>query len=97
MGSEFRDLDMTPRYVPTVMRCIDGWYPVRDYIAYPPNTHPEGCPIKSEYTALACRTEGGVRWFGVVRAYINSELRMVVEGINSRDEVRMSWPICRRL
>lgn len=36
-------------------------------------------------------SNGLTRWFGCERAYINSELRMVLVGHNSRDEVRQTW------
>jgi ABC-type phosphate/phosphonate transport system substrate-binding protein len=36
---------------------------------------------------------GQSRWYGCIRAYINAELRMVIVGTNSRDEVRAKWEI----
>lgn len=89
--------DFTPRYAPARVLIVRdrtaGELDVQQYIAHPPGAHPAGCPLVPECTALELRTAAGSRWYGVHRAYINSELRMVVEGINSRDEVRRQWAI----
>lgn len=78
----------TPRYVPERMNGV----PVTSYRIHPPGTHPKS-PIKDSMTALECVTSYGSRWFGITRGYINSELKMVVEGNNRRDEVRMKWKV----
>jgi hypothetical protein len=95
---KMNDLDMTPRYAPTkILFFRKGkaiFAPVIQAISHPPGNHPADCPIKTTMTALELRTEYGSRWFGCERAYINSELRMVVEGTNKLDEIRMKWPIC---
>lgn len=88
--------DFTPRYAPERVVCqgkVD--VPVRSYRAYPKGQHPQGCPLVPDCTALEMVTEHGSRWYGCERAYINSELRMVVVGINSRDTVRKRWAICK--
>ncbi len=93
-----QDLDMTPRYAPaqTIVFGREGAYaePVEQYIAHPVGAHPKNCPIAPGWTVLEMRTRHGVRWFGCMRAYINSELKMVVVGTSPRDEVRMKWPVC---
>jgi hypothetical protein len=92
------DYDLTPRYAPTEVMIVSGkrfgMAPVIGAIAHPPMAHPKGCPLIQECCALELQTEFGSRWFGCERAYINSELRMVVIGTPSRDEVRMKWSVC---
>lgn len=92
------DLDMTPRYAPTEVLVVSGGggrtAPVIQSIVHPPGDHPKGCPLVKTITALELKTAFGSRWYGVERAYINSELRMVVVGTPKRDEVRMKWPVC---
>jgi len=89
-------IDRVPRYAPSkviiaqAMKLAD----VDSYHVYPPNVHPDKCPIKPEYTVLECRTQYGSRWFGCESAHINSELRMVVIGFDTRDEVRAKWEVC---
>ncbi len=98
MPCDTTELDMTPRYAPlqTIVYGRDGAYgePVEQYLVHPVGAHPANCPIASGWTVLEMRTRHGKRWFGCSRAYINSELRMVVVGTNPRDEVRMKWPVC---
>jgi hypothetical protein len=88
------DLDMTPRYTPdrVIVPKAMKLCPVTNAISHPPGTHPRS-PIKNDMTALELVTTRGSRWFGCERAYINSELRMVIVGTNTRDEVRMKWPV----
>jgi len=57
---------------------------------YPPHLHPWS-PIRDDIGALELRNGYRVRWYGCERAYINAELRLVVVGHNSRDEVRATW------
>src|SRR5690349_10952274 len=89
--------DLTPRYAPDRVIVISGperkayAEPVHKYIAHPEGAHPKGCPLRPDCVALELVTTFGSRWYGCQRAYINSELRMVVVGANSRDEVRMQW------
>lgn len=93
------DLDMTPRYLPDSF-IIANWnlrsgggssHTVVQCIFHPAGTH-RG-PIREDWPAVQAVTEYGSRWFGCTRAYINSELRMVVIGTPQRDEVRMKWEI----
>lgn len=89
--------DLTPRYAPShvIIPARMRLYPVTGYHFYPAGQHPPTLPkvIKPTYGVLECRTEAGSRYFGCVRAYINSALRMVVIGTNPRDAVRMTWDI----
>jgi hypothetical protein len=93
---EDSSLDMSPRYAPKIIICKTAWVPVLRYVAHPKGAKPEGCPliVNADDMALECVTERGSRFFICKRAWVNSELRMVVEGTNRRDEVRMAWPIC---
>ncbi len=97
-----QDLDMTPRYVPdrTIIAIYGKRWGLREKFAVAPVTqmvfHPAGThkgPIKSDWACVQVVTEHGSRWYGCVRAYINSELRMVIVGTPERDEVRMKWEI----
>ena len=85
-------IDQTPRYTPDAVFCRRLISPVRQAVVHPPNAH-ERSPIRNELTALELVTANGSRWYGITRGYINSELRMVVEGTNARDEVRMGWSV----
>lgn len=90
--------DMKPRYVPSKVICRGVFdLPVLRYVAYPVGTHPQGCPVEATCVALELVTERGSRWFGVAEARINSELRMVIQGTNPRDVVRMRWEVCEEL
>ena len=90
--------DLTPRYAPDKV-IIANWnlggpggyvHPVTGSRFYPANVARPG-PIHPNMGALELQTDGGSRWYGCIRAYINSELRMIVVGANSHDEVRMKW------
>jgi len=87
-------MDRFPRYAPEKVFTLKGTYPVKRYIAHPPGNHPKGCPIKSDMTVLEMQTEGGSCWYGFEKVWINSELRMVVSGFGSADEVRRNWEKC---
>ena len=91
--------DFKPRYAPeNVIVVVGGGFrlcPVKRFVFHPAGAHPKGCPLVSSVGALELQTEGGSRWYGCERAYINSELRMVVVGANSWDESRMRWPEAR--
>jgi len=95
--------DHSHRYAPTrvVVNYRDNteshnpafaWAEVQGYIVYPPNQH-GASPIDNEITAVKAITPLGVRWYGCERAYINAELKLVVVGHNSDDEVRRRWPV----
>jgi hypothetical protein len=94
-----KEIDRTLRYIPERMLIVSHGVaeilPVVQYRVFPPNAHPDGCPIGPSYTALECVTERGSRWFGFERAYINSELRMVVSGFSALDEVRSKWEVAK--
>ena len=89
------ELDMIPRYAPAevMVASVLRTLPVIRWRSYPPGRRETDCPIRPEFTALECVTAAGSRWYGCARAYINSELRMVVIGTNPRDEVRMRWEV----
>lgn len=87
-------MDQTPRYAPTSVICKGMTVPVTSWRSYPPGEHPEGCPLVADCTALELRTSRGSRWYGVEKAWINSELRMVISGTHPNDTVRMRWPVC---
>jgi hypothetical protein len=91
--------DMTPRYAPSRVLVSNGLgsfiLPVLQYKTYPPNAHPPKCPIKPDMTVLELVTCAGSGWYGVERAYINSELRMIIVGFDARDEVRSKWEVCK--
>ncbi len=92
------NLDLVPRYAPShviIARRIK-LFPVTSFVAHPAGTHPNS-PIKNDMCAVELVTEAGSRWFGCERAYINSELRMVVVGFDSRDEVRSKWEVCSKV
>ncbi len=85
--------DTTPRYTPghVMIASVMKRCPVMSARSYPPGTHPKGCIIRQDCTAVELVTDHGSRWFGFDKARINSELRMVVQGFDSRDEVRSKW------
>jgi hypothetical protein len=89
------DLDMMPRYAPdrVIIAQAMKLLPVLSYVFHPAGSHASS-PIKNEMGALELITAKGSRWYGCERAYINSELRMVVIGTPRRDEVRMKWEVC---
>lgn len=94
------DLDMTPRYLPDEFLIADwslrgkgAWKcPVIGSHFYPPDC-PRPHPIMLSWGCIVAHTTKGDRAFGCYRAYINSELRMVVVGTPKRDEVRIKWAI----
>lgn len=86
-------IDNQPRYAPEIVMTVKGKRPVVQAIAYPPNAHPEKCPLISDCVALELVTDIGVsRWYGCQHAEINSELRMVVTGFNAGFEEMAAWP-----
>lgn len=85
-------IDRQPRYAPrTVLVIGHGEVPVTSYVAHPPGAHPVGCPLVATCTALEMRTAYGSRWWGVEKAWINAELRMVVSGFPAACEIRRKW------
>jgi hypothetical protein len=90
-------IDRIPRYAPShvIIASRTALLPVLRYIVHLPNQHPAKCPLIAECTALELQTESGSRWYGCERAWINSELRMVVMGFDARDEVRSKWAVAK--
>lgn len=89
--------DREPRYAPQSVIVISGGRGVAyraavdRYLFHPAGSH-KG-PIRPDVPALELQTAAGSRWYGCLRAYINAELRMVVIGCSSRDEVRRAWKV----
>lgn len=89
-------MDFTPRYAPeSVLIAGKGLRVVQTYATYPEGKHPPESPLKPDCVALELRTQDGSRWYGFQKAWINSELRMVVQGFDARDEVRRHWQACK--
>lgn len=86
--------DLSHRYAPETVVCRGFIVKAVSWTAHSPGQH-DASPIKNDLWAVEIKTSRGSRWFGCSRAYINSELRMVVVGHDSRDEVRQKWPIYR--
>lgn len=91
LAERFELTDRTPRYAPAEVILAGFRLPVLQYVVHPAGR--EGGPIYRELPKLELVTAHGSRWYGILRGYINSELRMVVEGTNPRDEVRMGWEV----
>jgi len=85
--------DVIPRYVPSQIICKMVLVPVTSVVFHPNGS--DDSPLIKGIPCIEVRTERGSRWFGCDHAYINSELRMVVVGHDSRDEVRNSWKKCK--
>lgn len=87
--------DPTPRYAPEMMISASAArQPVTRWVVHPAGQH--AGPIRSDVTAVECvLADGSRRWFGCESAHINSELRLVVVGHPSRDEVRRNWEVTR--
>jgi hypothetical protein len=86
--------DDVPRYAPDAVLIVGhGLLPVVRYVSHPPRTHPQS-PLFPYLTALEAVTRHGSRWWGFDRAWINSELRMVVQGFPAADEMRSRWEVC---
>lgn len=93
------EVDRVARYAPEYVFIVRNGEArtceVEQHRVFAPNAHPAGCPIVGSLTALECVTAAGSRWYGFERAWINSELRMVVSGFGARDEVRAKWPVAK--
>jgi hypothetical protein len=83
--------DKSHRYVPAIVVTFRGSAPATGFRYYPPGQHPVNSPIVKDIGLVEVQSPVGSRWYGCDRAYINSELRMVMVGHNSRDEVRARW------
>jgi hypothetical protein len=96
-------LDITPRYVPDTMLLFSRvtGNPVRTAVTgsvfHPAGTAPKECAIRIDCNALEVRTAHGSRWYGCQKAYINSELRMVVVGFPAGFEEMAAWKVCKRI
>jgi hypothetical protein len=92
--NKYEFTDTVPRYAPArVMITGHGLQPVTRSIFYPAGQHPAGCFIREEMGVLALHTPHGSRWYGCDHAFIDSSLRIVVIGCDSRDEVRTRWEV----
>lgn len=85
------------KYIPSVLLGMNArtgrheMSPVVNAQSFPPG-YKHGGPIRADFTAVRCALQNGaVRWFGGSDAWIDSSLRMVLSGIDSRDEVRAKW------
>lgn len=91
--------DMQPRYAPeSVLVDHDGrmvFAPVLSWRIHAPGTHTG--PLVKSCTALEMVTAHGSRWWGVDKGWINSELRMVVQGFDDRNEILRSWKPCNTI
>jgi hypothetical protein len=87
--------DTTPRYTPAQVIIANRMrvFPVERVSAYPPMQHPLVCPLVEDCTAVELHTAAGSRWFGFDKAWIDSSLRMVVQGFDARDKVRRMWEV----
>lgn len=77
------------KYLPEITAKNGEWVNVSGYIAYPPGMHPNGCPLRKDFYAVEMQTPNGSRWIGGTNAYIDSTLRMVIEGYNGAESA--SW------
>jgi hypothetical protein len=91
------EIDRVPRYAPdkVIIARAMKLMPVTQAKFHPAGSH-KG-PIRSDMNALELVTDAGSRWYGCERAWINSELRMVVVGFDVRDEVRRTWEVCEEI
>ncbi len=85
--------DNHPRYVPKQISLLGVITPVTSVGSFPPGSHPTNgcCPIGKDYTAVEVGTKYGSRWFGFDKVWINSELRFVVQGFDSKFEEVSKW------
>lgn len=84
---------MIKKYAPNNAMSIKGYMlPVIKYVSYPPYKHTT-FPIKKGYCVLEMTlVNGEKRYRGCTNAYINSELKMIVEFPDDiRDEVVLNW------
>jgi hypothetical protein len=90
--------DEVPRYAPEktfiVRKGLAYELPIVRYVSHPPNNHPPGCPLVNDCTALEMVTEVGSRWWGFDKCWINSELKMVIQGFDDRNEIVSGWKVC---
>lgn len=79
------------------MHNSDGFFesPVIAYKFHPPGHKVK--VIRSDHGCLEMITEHGSRYWGFDKGWINSELRMVVQGFSSCDEIRSKWDVCNEV
>src|ERR1039458_8046912 len=82
-------MDWTPRYAPTAVMTTRGRQPVISARWHPAGSH-KG-PIRSDVGALELVTPVGSRWYGVQRAAINAQLRLVIAGFPAGFEEMRTW------
>lgn len=83
--------DSSHRVLPESFPTLRGIRKVAKVESFPDGITP-GSPLGKGMTHVKVTLEdGGLRWFGCKRAYINSSLRMVLVGHNSKDEIRALW------
>ena len=82
-------IDRIPRYAPYIILCKGQFVSVIKYVI-----HPKGLYHK-DWMTLEFVTKNGSRFRPFEKAWINSELRMVVSGFDSRDEVLQTWEKCK--
>ena len=89
--------DLTIRHVPLKMRNMLGELcRVIKTEAFPPGLHPDRCPLIAGCVAVRVTLNNGAqRWYGVERAWIDSYLRMAVQGFDARFEEMARWPKVR--
>jgi hypothetical protein len=88
---------MKDKWVPEVMLALNPqtgqheYSPVISVLAHAPGH--KVAPIRTECTAVEITlANGGKRYFGFERAWIDSHLRMRVSGYDERNELVAAWP-----
>ena len=91
------EIDNRPRYVPAYVMTLKGMQQVSGVVSYPASGHPDKCPIVATMVAVHVQVPNSAgRWYGVDKAWINSELRMVVQGFNAKFEELAAWTVCEQ-
>lgn len=92
MTTNLANLDTFTRATPDRVMTFKGMRPVVRAEAFPPGLHPDKCPLVKDCTAVRLTTDTGeVRWYGVERSWIDSHLRMVVNGFPAGFEEMQRW------
>lgn len=88
-------IDRVARYAPEMILMVGrGYQPVRKCILHPKGTAPGSWKNSAAGVVLEMQTDFGSRFWGFEKAWINSELRAVVQGFDSRCELRSAWEVC---
>ena len=93
------EVDRVPRYVPEQIMMFKhkeiygvwGVVPVTGAKFHVAGSFGSEVPVRRDANCIEVITEYGSRWFGCERAYINSELRMVVVGFPAKFEEMARW------